>query len=213
MGNKTNPIGIRLLLRSNWEDAIYAKSRDYTEFLYLNHRVRNYLMVRYKRYGLIGVNIKQEGSSYLVLLEIDDTDLFYSVIYRNSKQICNELKEIFWTDSKVFVKQSECADYHPIVIASKIANDILSNNATIKSSVRQTAKSLVGFSIVGLKASYSGRIYGADIAQTVWHIEGRIPLHTFSADIRYTSVSIKTNYGICNLKVWICVDDITTKNS
>ncbi len=60
---------------------------------------------------------------------------------------------------------------------------------------------LVGSSIIGVKASYAGRIYGVDIAQTVWHIEGRIPLHTLTADIRYASVSVETNHGICNVKV------------
>lgn len=88
-------------------------------------------------------------------------------------------------------------------IASKIISDVAARS-TVKSSVRQAAKAVFEAGAIGLKASYAGRIYGVDIAQTVWHSEGRIPLHTLSADIRYASVSVKTNYGICNVKVWIC---------
>ncbi len=85
--------------------------------------------------------------------------------------------------------------------------DDVATNSTVKASVKQVAKALVGTSVAGIKASYAGRIYGVDIAQTVWHIEGRIPLHTLAADVRYASVSTKTNYGVCNVKVWVCAND------
>ncbi len=84
---------------------------------------------------------------------------------------------------------------HPLYIADRLAADV-SNNVAVKSSVRLAAKQ-----IASLKASYSGRIYGIAIAQTVQRIEGRVPLHTLSADIRYANLSVKTVCGICNVKV------------
>ncbi len=85
------------------------------------------------------------------------------------------------------------------MIAYKLINE--TSDISIKANVKQIASSLVGVSIMGLKVRYSGRINGSDMAQTIWHIEGRMPLQTLAADIRYASVNIKTSYGISTFKV------------
>ncbi|MFP3038192.1 MAG: 30S ribosomal protein S3 [Candidatus Hodgkinia cicadicola] len=210
MGNKTNPIGVRLLINSGWDDSVFMRSKDYTELFFLSFKVKAYLMMRYKFCGLISVNIKQEDGGYVVVLNIENEDAFWCRVGQTAEQIGDELRGWFWADASLVVKQLEDVRFHPAVIASKLIADI-SNNSTIKASVKQVAKPLIGSGIIGLKASYAGRIYGVDIAQTVWHIEGRVPLHTLSADIRYASVSVKTNYGICNVKVWVCVSDFTAE--
>ncbi|AUG91390.1 30S ribosomal protein S3 [Candidatus Hodgkinia cicadicola] len=97
---------------------------------------------------------------------------------------------------------------HPMYVADRLAADV-SDGVAVKSSLRLAARQIVGVSVAGLKASHSGRIYGVAVAQAVWHIDGRIPLHTLSADVRYASLSIKTVYGICNVKVWVCLDDLS----
>ncbi len=213
MGNKTNPIGLRLILNSNWDDSAYFKSKDYKKYLHLNYKLRTYLITCCKQYGLVNINIKQRCDNYLILLYIDNIELLTFITTHCINKLANELKKYYWADIEIIVSQLANAEYHPAIIASRLANEMHNNNNnTIKANVKQIAKELIGSGVIGIKASYSGRINGIDIAQTVWHIEGRIPLHTLSADVRYASVSIKTNYGICNVKVWICVNDFTTKN-
>ncbi|XXM93571.1 hypothetical protein AAHH88_00545 [Candidatus Hodgkinia cicadicola] len=90
-----------------------------------------------------------------------------------------------------------------------MASDV-ANNASVKASIRLIAKEVMAAGAVGLKASCSGRIYGVSIAQTVWHIEGRIPLHTLAADVRYANLSVKTVCGVCNVKVLVCLNDLST---
>ncbi len=74
--------------------------------------------------------------------------------------------------------------------------------------VKQISKSLVGTSIAGLKVRYSGRINRTDVAQIVWHIEEKMPLQTFSTNILYANVNVRTNYGICSIKVWMYINNL-----
>ncbi|MGP1918391.1 MAG: hypothetical protein ACTS4U_01805, partial [Candidatus Hodgkinia cicadicola] len=123
-------------------------------------------------------------------------------------QIQSDLRNNVWSDINLIINQLRNYESHPNFIATKLLSDI-ELRASVKSSVRQSFKTASASGILGLRASYSGRIYGVDIAQTTWHIEGRIPLSTLSADIKYASVHVRTNYGICNVKVWVCMSEGT----
>ncbi len=116
------------------------------------------------------------------------------------------LKKLFWLDIKVFVKQLDHPTYHPLVIANRLINE--TSDITMMANVKQISKSLIGTSIAGLKVRYSGRINRTDVAQTVWHIEGKMPLQTFSANILYTNVNVRTSYGIRSIKVWVYINNL-----
>ncbi|PIM95755.1 30S ribosomal protein S3 [Candidatus Hodgkinia cicadicola] len=205
MGNKTSAIGVRLSITNNWEDSVYFRSKDYSEYLNMSYKLKTYLINCYKQHGLIKVNIKQERYFYKVVLEVEDSRYFLQVIKGRINSLNAMLKKLFWSDIKIVVKQIDNPICHPLVIAYKLINE--TSDIALKTNVKQIANSLIGVSIVGLKVRYAGRINGSDIAQTIWHIEGRVPLQTLTADIRYASVSIKTNYGICTIKVWVCMKD------
>ncbi|MGP1922200.1 MAG: hypothetical protein ACTS44_00340 [Candidatus Hodgkinia cicadicola] len=123
---------------------------------------------------------------------------------RSVNQIESDLRINIWSDISFTVNQLRAVESYPEFIASKLIEDI-ALHASVKSSVRQSFKAALPFGVLGLKASYSGRIYGVDIAQTTWHLEGCIPLSTLSASVKYASVHVKTNYGMCNVKVWVCL--------
>ncbi|PIM95690.1 30S ribosomal protein S3 [Candidatus Hodgkinia cicadicola] len=205
MGKKANPIGIRLSLTSNWEDSVFFMSKDYSEYLSISYKLKTYLINRYKKHGLIRISVKQEKYFYRIILETDDTTSFLYAIKHHVNDLNIMLKKLFWSDIKVFVKQIDNPAYHPLVIANKLINE--TSDITIMANVKQISKSLVGTSIAGLKVRYSGRINRTDVAQTVWHIEGKMPLQTFSANILYTNVNVRTNYGICSIKVWVYVNN------
>ncbi|ATY93567.1 30S ribosomal protein S3 [Candidatus Hodgkinia cicadicola] len=209
MGNKTNPIGLRLILNSNWEDAGFARSTDYKRLVRANYTLRAYLMARFRHCGLLEIKITRTVRTFTVILYTEDVEGFLIDADCEVEQIVNDINEWFAYDVRLDIRYADNILAHPMYIADRLASDI-ANNVAIKTSVRVAAKQVVGISAVGLKASYAGRIYGVTIAQTVWHIEGRIPLHTLSADIRYANLSVKTVYGICNVKVWVCIDDLST---
>ncbi|XXM93273.1 MAG: 30S ribosomal protein S3 [Candidatus Hodgkinia cicadicola] len=210
MGNKTNPIGMRLILNCGWEDAGFARGADYKQLIRANYTLRVYLMARYRYCGLLEISITRSSKAFAVTLYVEDVDEFLDCAEREVEQIVNEINEWFAFDVRLDIKRSNNVLAHPAYIADRLATDV-ANSAAVKASVRLAAKQIIGISAVGLKASYSGRIYGIAIAQTVWHIEGRIPLHTLSADIRYANLSVKTVYGICNVKVWVCIDDLSIR--
>ncbi|AUG34166.1 30S ribosomal protein S3 [Candidatus Hodgkinia cicadicola] len=210
MGNKTNPIGLRLILNSGWEDAGFARGADYKQIVRANYALRTYLMARYRLCGLLEIGVARSAKAFAVTLYVEDVDEFLTDAQCEVEQIVNEVNEWFAFDLRLDIKCVSNALAHPMYIADRLAADV-SNSVAVKSSVRLAAKQIVGISVAGLKASYSGRIYGVAMAQTVWHIEGRIPLHTLSADIRYANLSIKTVYGICNVKVWVCLDDLSVR--
>ncbi|XXM90098.1 hypothetical protein AADW59_00685 [Candidatus Hodgkinia cicadicola] len=169
-----------------------------------------YLMTRYRFCGLLEINIVRSAKTFTITLLTEDVDEFLDIAQCDAEQIVYDINEWFDFDVRLDIKRASDVFAHPMHIADRLANDI-ANSVAIKSSVRAIAKQIIGTSAVGLKASYSGRIYGVAIAQTVWHIEGRIPLHTLAADIRYATLSVKTVYGICNVKVWVCLNDISTR--
>ncbi|XXN19707.1 MAG: 30S ribosomal protein S3 [Candidatus Hodgkinia cicadicola] len=208
MGNKTNPIGLRLMLNSNWGDVGFARSADYKSLVRANYTLRTYLMARFKHCGLLEIKIVRSVKTFTVTLYTEDVDAFLTDADCEVEQIVNDINAWFAYDVRIDIRYADNVLAHPMYIADRLASDI-ANNIAIKTSVRIAAKQIIGVSAVGLKASYAGRIYGVTIAQTVWHIEGRIPLHTLSADIRYANLSVKTVYGVCNVKVWVCIDDLS----
>ncbi|XXN13744.1 MAG: 30S ribosomal protein S3 [Candidatus Hodgkinia cicadicola] len=210
MGNKTNPIGLRLILNSCWEDIGFARGADYTRLVRANQTLRTYLMARYRLCGLLEINIVRDIKGFMVTLYTEDVDEFLDCAQCDVEQIVDEINSWFSFDIRLDVRRADNVLAHPMYIADRLAADV-ANSVAVKSSVRLAAKQIIGTCAIGLKASYSGRIYGVAIAQTVWHIEGRIPLHTLSADIRYANLSVKTVYGICNVKVWVCLDDLSAR--
>ncbi|MGP1911252.1 MAG: 30S ribosomal protein S3 [Candidatus Hodgkinia cicadicola] len=204
MGNKVNPIGVRLSNTMAWRDNVFMRSKDYTQFVKLTVAIRSFLSQRYKDFGLLSIDISQNQDACIVIANVINAEMFLFFVGRSVNQIESDLQVNIWSDISFTVNQLRAVESCPEYIASKLIEDI-SLRASVKSSVRQSFKAALPFGVLGLKASYSGRIYGVDIAQTTWHIEGCIPLSTLSASIKYASVHVRTNYGMCNVKVWVCL--------
>lgn len=204
MGNKTNPIGLRLINSKAWEDIVFVRSKDYVEFLKLSVAVRSFIDKNYKDFGLLSINIEQNQNIYFVIITVVNVEMFLFSAGQTANQIERIIQTNIWSDISLKIKQAYCFERHPAFIASKLISDV-NNRSAVKSSIRQTALTALNAGALGVKACYAGRIYGVDIAQSVWHIEGRVPVHTITANIRYASIHVKTNYGICNVKVWVCL--------
>ncbi len=166
MGNKTNPVGLRLILNSGWQDGGFARGADYKKVVRANYTLRIYLMARYRLCGLLEIGIVYSAKALTVTLYVEDVDEFLTEAERSAEQIVDEVNEWFAFDIRLDIKCVSNAPAHPMYIADRLAADV-SNNVAVKSSVRLAAKQIVGVSVAGLKASYSGRIYGVAIAQTV----------------------------------------------
>ncbi|MGP1922040.1 MAG: 30S ribosomal protein S3 [Candidatus Hodgkinia cicadicola] len=206
MGNKTNPIGLRLTNTSAWEDNVFMRSKDYALFVKLSVAIRSLLWQQYKELGLLSINIMQKQTALMIIVNVVNVEMFLFSAGKSTNQIEFDLRNNVWSDIDLVINQLRNVESHPSFIATKLIADI-ALRTSVKSSVRQSFKAASAFGVIGLKASYSGRIYGIDIAQTTWHIEGRVPLSTLSADIKYASVHVKTNYGVCNVKVWVCLTE------
>ncbi|MGP1917801.1 MAG: 30S ribosomal protein S3 [Candidatus Hodgkinia cicadicola] len=204
MGNKVNPIGMRLSSTMAWGDNVFMRSKDYTQYVKLTVAIRSFLSQRYKDFGLLSINVSQNQSACMVIANVINAEMFFLSAGRSVNQIESDLRINIWSDISFTVNHLRAVESYPEFIASKLIEDI-ALRASVKSSVRQSFKMALPFGVLGLKASYSGRIYGVDIAQTAWHIEGCIPLSTLSANIKYASVHVRTNYGMCNVKVWVCL--------
>ncbi|WGS83400.1 MAG: hypothetical protein P3M74_00365 [Candidatus Hodgkinia cicadicola] len=188
---------------------MFARAWDYKELVYLNYVLKVYLMTRYGSSGLLEVNVVQKLGAAEATLRVEDVDEFLLASQCEMEQLASEVNAWFSSDVRLNLKQVGNAAVHPVRIANKLASDV-ANNTSVKASIRLIAKEVMAAGAVGLKASYSGRIYGVTIAQTVWHIEGRIPLHTLAADVRYSNLSVRTVCGVCNVKVWVCLNDLST---
>ncbi len=152
----------------------------------------------YKLQGLIAITTKCINNVCKVELIINKDNKFFTHQIINNLTI--SLQTSLHSDINLSVIKLDQLNCHPSALALKLV-DNMSSYTNIKASVKQLTKSLIGSKMAGLKARYSGRTKGTNIAQSSWFIQGKIPLHSFSSDIRYSNITIKSNYGICNIKV------------
>ncbi len=207
MGNKTNPIGMRLITRSNWDDELFAIGKDYKSSILTTHKMKLFLKTRCKL--LIRTKIKKSNKSNTLLMCTDKPTEFTESIVNNRIDLDTNLQKFISGIKFSIIKMNENA---PEIICKRI-NEEIKIKTPIKITVRTILKELDKFNVIGLKASYSGRLYGIDIAQTVWHLEGRVPLSSISANIYYSNLRLFTMYGVCNIKAWVCQKIVRTRKT
>lgn len=131
----------------------------------LSIAIRAFLSQKYNEFGLLSINIVQKRNIYAIIVNVINVDMFLFSSGQSVTQIESEVRTNIWSDIDLIVNQPQNIESHPGFIASKLIADI-ALRASIKSSVRQSFKTISTSGVLGLKASYSGRIYGVDIAQT-----------------------------------------------
>lgn len=210
MGQKVNPVGLRLGIVKTWESRWYAGKKKYSEYIFEDYNIRKFLKKRLSHSGVSKIEI--ERSAKRVRLRIF-TARPGIVIGKKGTEIENLKKEL-----EALVKQDVLIDIQevrkPEIDAQLLAENVglqLVRRVAFRRAMKRGVTSAMRFGAQGVKIICAGRLGGAEMARTEWYREGRVPLHTLRADIDYGFSEANTTYGIIGVKVFIFKGEILKK--
>jgi small subunit ribosomal protein S3 len=210
LGQKVNPIGLRLGIVKTWESRWYA-GKNYADYIIEDYNIRKFLKKRLYHAGISKIEI--ERSSKRVRLRIF-TSRPGIVIGKKGAEIAllkKELEKIISHEVIIDIQEVRKPELDAQLVAENIALQI-ERRVAFRRAMKRGISSAMRFGAEGIKIICSGRLGGAEMARTEQYREGRIPLHTLRADIDYGFVEAQTTYGIIGIKVFIFKGEILKKD-
>jgi small subunit ribosomal protein S3 len=209
MGQKTNPIGNRLGIIRGWDSNWYG-GRDYTEKLAEDEKIRNYLSARLAKGGVSRIIIERTLKLITVTINTARPGIVIGKGGAEVDRIKEELKKLTKKDVQINIFEIKRPELDAVLVGESIARQ-LEARISFRRAVKSAVASTMRMGAEGIKVSVSGRLGGAEIARTEQYKQGRIPLHTFRADIDFAIAEAKTTYGLIGVKVWICKGEVLGK--
>ena len=211
MGQKVNPIGLRLGIVKTWESRWYA-GKNYADYILEDYKIRQFLKKKLYHAGVSKIEI--ERSSRRIRLRIY-TARPGIVIGKKGTEIAllkNELeKKMISKEILIDIQEVRKPEIDAQLVAENVALQI-ERRVAFRRAMKRAVTSAMRFGAQGIKIICSGRLGGAEMARTEWYREGRVPLHTLRADIDYGFIEAKTTYGIIGVKTFIFKGEVLKKD-
>ncbi len=209
MGQKTNPIGLRLGIIRGWDSNWYG-GNDYKTKLVEDDKIRKYLNARLSKAGISKVLIERTLKLVTVTIFTARPGIIIGKGGQEVDKLKEELKKLTGKEIQINISEIKRPEMDAVIVANSIARQIegrISYRRAIKTAIASTMR----IGAEGIKVQISGRVGGAEMARSELYKEGRIPLHTLRANIDYSLVEAHTTYGRIGIKVWICKGEIYGK--
>ena len=212
MGQKVNPIGIRLGIIKTWDSRWYA-DKNYSNFVIQDFKIRKYLKGRLKHAGISKIEIDRSAKRIRLRLFTARPGI---VIGKKGSEIGllkTDLIKMLSSDSTDYpevmidIQEIKRPEVDAQMVAENVANQ-LERRVAFRRAMKRCVSSGMRFGAEGVKIICAGRLGGAEMARTEWYREGRVPLHTLRADIDYGFAEALTTYGIIGVKVFIYKGEI-----
>ncbi len=206
MGQKVNPIGLRLGIVKTWDSKWFA-GKNYAEYIIQDYQIRKYLKKKLYHAGISKIEI--ERSSKRVRLRIFTSRPGIVIGKKGSEiaQLKTELEKKISHEVNIDIQEIRKPELDAQLIAENVALQI-ERRVAFRRAMKRGVSSAMRFGAKGVKIICAGRLGGAEMARTEWYREGRVPLHTLRADIDYGFIEAKTTYGIIGVKVFVFKGEI-----
>ena len=201
MGQKVHPKGFRIGIIKDWDVKWFSK-KGYAEKVYQDYKIRKYVKNRLKHARISCIEIERIADRVRLTINCARPGI---VIGRKGAEVNNlkeELSKFVKGDLQIKIIEVKTPELNAQLVAENIAEQLERRGSTKRAMKQSTSRSM-RMGAEGIKISCSGRIGGAEIARTEWHLEGRLPLHTLRADIDYGFAEANTTYGKIGVKAWI----------
>jgi small subunit ribosomal protein S3 len=208
LGQKTNPIGNRLGIIKTWDSRWFEK-RAYRTFLHEDLNIRKFIKNNFFHAGISKIEIERAGQNIKVIINTARPGIIIGKKGAEVDRLKKELEALTGRQVSIDIKEIRKPEIDAQLVAENIALQ-LEKRVAFRKAMKKAVASALRFGALGIKVSCAGRLAGAEIARTEWYREGRVPLHTFRADIDYGLAEAKTTYGKIGVKVWIYKGDILT---
>lgn len=206
MGQKTSPIGNRLGIIRTWESRWFAR-KNYADFLIQDLAVRDYIKRRLYHAGISKIEIERVGKKVRVGVYTARPGIVIGKKGAEAEKLRKEVQALTGQEVAIDIKEVRKPEINAQLVAENICMQ-LEKRVAFRRAMKKAVASSMRFGAQGVKVHCSGRLGGAEIARTEWYRDGRVPLHTFRADIDYGFAEARTTYGIIGVKVWIYNGDI-----
>ena len=206
MGQKVNPIGLRLGINRTWDSRWYAGS-DYADKLVEDLTIRKFIMKELKPAGISRVIVERAAKNTTVTVYAARPGMIIGKKGADIETLKRKLSEMASGNVSLNIVEVRKPEVDAKLVAEGIAQQ-LERRIAFRRAMTRGVQSALRFGAEGIRVNVSGRLGGADIARTEWYREGRVPLHTLRADLDYGTAEALTTYGIIGIKVWIYKGDI-----
>lgn len=206
MGQKTHPIGNRLGIIKTWDSRWYIK-KGYSGQLIEDITIRRTLKEKLFHAGVPKIEIERAGQNIRVIIHTARPGIIIGKKGSEVEKLRKDLKLMTGKEVAIDIKEIRKPEIDAQLVAENIALQ-LEKRVAFRRAMKKSVASALRFGILGVKVSCSGRLAGAEIARSEWYREGRVPLHTFRADIDFGFARARTTYGVIGVKVWMYRGDI-----
>lgn len=206
MGQKTHPIGNRLGIIKTWDSRWYLK-RGYAGQLIEDITIRRMLKERLFHAGVSKIEIERAGQNIRVMIHTARPGIVIGKKGAEVEKLRKDLKLMTGEEVSIDIKEIREPEVDAQLVAENIALQ-LEKRVAFRRAMKRAVASALRFGVLGVKIACSGRLAGAEIARSGWYREGRVPLHTFRADIDFGFAEARTTYGAIGVKVWMYHGDI-----
>ena len=211
MGQKVNPIGLRLGIVKTWESRWYA-GKQYAEYILEDHKIRRFVKKKLYHAGVSKIEI--ERSSRRIRLRIYTSRPGIVIGKKGSEisQLKTAVEKLTAHEVLIDIQEVRKPEINAQLVAENVAMQI-ERRVAFRRAMKRAVTSAMRFGAQGIKIAAGGRLGGAEMARSEWYREGRVPLHTLRADIDYGFAEARTTYGIIGIKVFIFKGEILKKDA
>ncbi len=207
MGQKVNPIGLRLGINRTWDSRWYADKENYAKLLHQDMKIRDFLKERLALAGVSKVIIERPAQKARVTIHSARPGVVIGKKGQDIDNLKNELQKMTGAEVSLNILEVRKPELDATLVAESIAQQ-LERRVSFRRAMKRSVQSALRLGAEGIRINCSGRLGGAEIARTEWYREGRVPLHTLRADVDYGTATAHTTYGACGVKVWVFKGEI-----
>ena len=211
MGQKVNPIGLRLKVNKTWDSQWFGDKKEISKNILEDHKIREYLMKKYNQCSISKILIERSQVRLTVTILTGRPGMLIGVKGAGVETIKKEIAKI--SSSKnltVNIREVKKPDTDAMILADSVAKQ-LEKRVSWRRCIKQAIQKALKAGAQGVKVMVSGRLDGAEIARSEFSQEGNLPLHTIRADIDYGLCEAHTTFGIIGVKVWIFKGEVLGK--
>ena len=207
MGQKVNPIGIRLGIIKDWTSTWYADSKNFAKYLNVDMKVRNYLIKTLANAAVSRIQILRPARNARITIFTARPGVIIGKKGGDVEHLRKAVGEMMGVPVHINIEEIKKPELDAMLVADSVAKQ-LERRVMFRRAMKRAVQGAMRAGAEGIKISVSGRLGGTEIARTEWYREGRVPLHTLRADIDYAIARAYTTYGVIGVKVWIYKGEI-----
>jgi len=211
LGQKVNPVGLRLGIVKTWDSRWYAGKKDYARYIVEDHAIRKYIKKKLYQAGISKIEIERSSKRIRLRILTARPGIVIGKKGAEIEQLRKELEKKISHEVTIDIQEVRKPEVDAQLVAENVATQI-ERRVAFRRAMKRCVSSAMRFGAKGVKIICGGRLGGAEMARTEWYREGRVPLHTLRADIDYGFAEANTTYGIIGVKVFIFKGEILKKD-